>query len=112
MTRRISNSVALADGDNDLVVIPGNMVGMLKRLAVHNPTAADRTIIVRDSFTPSASAGVPAPVTVSPDRYRLVVRAGDWVDLSNEQGISRHLGILRVNSDAAGPVFSYMLELS
>ena len=111
MIRRISNSVTLAAGDNDLVVIPGNMTGVLKRLGIHNPTAADRTIIVRDSFTPSASAGMPAPVTVSPDRYRLVVRAGDWVDLSNEQGISKHLGILRVNSDAAGPIFSYILEL-
>ena len=112
MTRRISASVTLGAEDNDLVVIPSNMTGVLKRLGVHNPTAADKTIVVRDSFTPSASAGMPAPVTVSPDRYRLVVRAGDWVDLSNEQGISRHLGVLRVNSDAAGPVFSYMLELS
>ena len=110
MTRRISNSVALADGDNDLVVIPGNMVGMLKRLAVHNPTAAERTITVRDSFTSSASAGVPIPTTINRDRYRLVVPPGDWIDL-NGQDISKHLGLLRVNSDVTGPIFSYVLEL-
>ena len=111
MTRRISASVTLGAGDNDLVAVPGNMVGMLKRLAVHNPTAAERTIIVRDSFISSASAGVPIPTTISRDRYRLVIPPGDWVDL-NGQDISRHLGLLRVNSDVAGPIFSYVLELS
>ena len=110
MIRRISNSVALAAGDNDLVTIPGNMTGTLKRLGVHNPTAAERTIIVRDSFTSSASAGVPIPTTISRDRYRLVVPPGDWVDLDGKD-ISRHLGLLRVNSDVTGPIFSYVLEL-
>jgi len=77
------------------VVIPTSMT------IDNDAGAADRTIWIQDSFTPSVSHGVAVPVATVVDRYRVDVLMGDVMVLNaaDLEGV-KCLGALLIDADA------------
>ena len=63
--------------------------------------AADRTITIRDSFTPSATNGVPAPVAQTIDRLTFTVVITGCASLQDQLKDLEILGALQVYANAA-----------
>lgn len=106
----INISLTLASGDNNLVNIPNLNIGYVKRLAVSNPTAATRTLTIKDNYTPDITNGNTSPSAVSRQRYQMTIPTNDFVEISQGK-IAKIIGQLDLNSDAAGLVVSALMEL-
>jgi hypothetical protein len=85
------------------------MVGYVMRLGLYNP-GANAVVVLKDSFTPDSSNGVPTPTIQTPSRYTASVPPGDFVDIDGKV-LSKHLGLLNINSTVAGVIASFILEL-
>ena len=78
-----------------------NDVYSISRAAPAAP--ADRTITIRDSFTPVATAGVPTPVATTVDRLTFTVVITGCASLRDELKDIEILGDLVIFADAIDP---------
>ena len=56
---------------------PTNKIGKITFLEIDNQHTADITITIRDTFTPTATAGNTSPTAVNKDRKVITVKTGE-----------------------------------
>lgn len=100
-----SNRVTSNITAQTLFATPKHVVGRMSAINIDNQSAALRTLILQDIFTPDASVGVTSPTEKEVVRLQISVAAGQSVSVDkNTLEDLRFLGTAKVIGDTSSSV--------